>query len=231
MFNAFLVSAGMTQSSHAPAFSFFTAIRANWLEARGYSFYNSSMLDRVAILAKSNPVVYFVSQFWIIFPLLYVVGVNHSNSPAFLTGIIISLVNGSSPLFILITAMLFLVWNSGRFPLARLRAILISMSSFLSKLFFTPFAGKGWWNSAYSFTRLGAVKTHRPYMRSKNFTAHFTGGLIAGIAKRFIVRLRYVINSTLTTFEFIFSWFHTGIIPYLERFYTATGITPELVTE
>jgi len=229
LFDRLFIFAGLTQTSCAPAFSFFSTIRAYWLKAWRNSFYNPAMFNRVTILAESNPIIYFISQFGVIFPLLYVVSVNHSNSPAFLTGIIIPLVNGSYPFFVLVTASFFSCWNSGRFTFARLGTILIMMTPFLCKFFFTPFACKGWGNSAYSFARLGAVKTHRPYMRSKDFAAYFTSGLIARITKRFIVCLRYIINSALTAFEFIFSFFHGDIIPHLERFHTATGITPELI--
>lgn len=187
------------------------------------------MLNRMAVLAKSNAVAQFISQLWVIFPLLYVMRVNHSNSPTFLTGIIIALVNRSYPFFILVAASLFSCWNSGRFAFARLGAILIMMPSFLGKFFFTPFARKSWWNSAYFFARLGTIKTHRPYVRSEYFSTHPTSGFIARMTKSFIVSIRYIINSALATFEFIFSWLHRDIIPYLERFYTATGITPELV--
>ena len=214
----------------------------------------STVNNLMAILANRFSITYIVPKLWIIFPLFYMMGVYFVVCAASLAGIIISGVNSLSPFFIFVSVSFFSHWFSGSFTLTNYGAVLIPLASFLPKFFFTPFTRKHRDFMLVIFYFLFACVAIFPLWFSgiKLNSAYWADYLII-ISMRFI----YTFIATVTTISntsavltnlaafFAFGYFsitcfklyftvntyfiHIDIIPYLERFFTATGITPELV--
>lgn len=130
---------GATSTVFRVSLRHFSAIFANWLEPCLSACYFPAVNFRMTILTKSCSIRNLIAQFWIILPCFYVVGVYHSNSPAFFAGEIISFVNSSNPLFIFISAAFISVWFSRSIGFALARAILSCVSMIANPvLLFTP---------------------------------------------------------------------------------------------
>lgn len=91
----------------ASSFGLTAAVFASGRESLGGTRDLSTMNDFVAKPAKGNPIANVVTQFWVIFPLLYVVGLYFVFFAAVLAGIVIANINSVAPLSILVTVALF----------------------------------------------------------------------------------------------------------------------------
>lgn len=169
-----------------------SAYFTNGLESQRCSSNYSSVINGMAILAKGNAVRNIIAKRWIFFPGFYMVSVNQTDSPAFLTFVVVALKNILNPLFIFITV-----------PTRIIFVLLQIVSAFFGTAFLSMTATN---------------KILSAYLTGKNFC--FVKFQIASFRAKAVVLSEILSAANLT--GFVNSVIrHTSIIPHFERMHAA----------